>query len=454
MVKAAESELLADLYPAFNEYASKQVKQIMESTDGRSYENGTYQGTFAGLPNVSVETDGIYIYFIRQDWLDECGLEVPKTVADLENAARTFMEKGLSPNYAIAGVGQGVRAYANFLESGNKSCGFDAVFQAMDSYPGFFLEDGEGKIYYGTNTQETRDTLELLAKWYDDGLINPELGVSTNGDEAAGVKGGTCGIFMGPWWSLGYGNGDSYKNDPEANWQACDFVMGDDAFWKAFLVSVQRVVYGTVFTMVVIIMMAYPLSKNKREYKPRNAFMWLLIFCMLFNGGTIPWFITVKNYGMLDTMAALVLAGSVPVFNVILLMNFFRNLPSDLEEAAAIDGAGPWRILWQIVVPCSVPVIATVVLFTSVGYWNEFFQGLVLMQKAENYPLQTYIKQIVVQIPVGVTLTAEQYQQLNQNSNKALEAAKVFIAMVPMLVIYPFLQKYFVNGITLGAVKE
>lgn len=454
MVKAAESELLADLYPAFNEYASKQVKQIMESTDGRSYENGTYQGTFVGLPNVSVETDGIYIYFIRQDWLDECGLEVPKTVADLENAARTFMEKGLSPNYAIAGVGQGVRAYANFLESGNKSCGFDAVFQAMDSYPGFFLEDGEGKIYYGTNTQETRDTLELLAKWYDDGLINPELGVSTNGDEAAGVKGGTCGIFMGPWWSLGYGNGDSYKNDPEANWQAYDFVMGDDAFWKAFLVSVQRVVYGTVFTMVVIIMMAYPLSKNKREYKPRNAFMWLLIFCMLFNGGTIPWFITVKNYGMLDTMAALVLAGSVPVFNVILLMNFFRNLPSDLEEAAAIDGAGPWRILWQIVVPCSVPVIATVVLFTSVGYWNEFFQGLVLMQKAENYPLQTYIKQIVVQIPVGVTLTAEQYQQLNQNSNKALEAAKVFIAMVPMLVIYPFLQKYFVNGITLGAVKE
>ena len=139
-------------------------------------------------------------------------------------------------------------------------------------------------------------------------------------------------------------------------------VMGDGKFWNSFWISVQRVLYGTVFTMVVIIMMAYPLSKNKREYKPRNAMMWILIFCMLFNGGTIPWFITVKTYDLLDTMAALVLAGSVPVFNVILLMNFFRNLPSDLEEAAAIDGAGPWRILWQIVVPCSVPVIATVVL--------------------------------------------------------------------------------------------
>ena len=135
-------------------------------------------------------------------------------------------------------------------------------------------------------------------------------------------------------------------------------------------------------------------------------------------------------------------------------MNFFRNLPRDLEEAATVDGAGPWRILWQIVVPCSLPVIATVILFVSVGYWNEYFQGLVLMNKDVNYPLQTYIRQISVQIPVGVTLTTEQYQQLAKNSNRALESAKVFISMVPMLVVYPFLQKYFVNGITLGAVKE
>ena len=453
MVKAAESELLADLYPAFNEYASKQVKQIMESTDGRSYENGTYQGTFVGLPNVSVETDGIYIYFIRQDWLDECGLEVPKTVADLENAARTFMEKGLSPNYAIAGVGQGVRAYANFLESGNKSCGFDAVFQAMDSYPGFFLEDGEGKIYYGTNTQETRDTLELLAKWYDDGLINPELGVSTNGDEAAGVKGGTCGIFMGPWWSLGYGNGDSYKNDPEANWQAYDFVMGDDAFWKAFLVSVQRVVYGTVFTMVVIIMMAYPLSKNKREYKPRNAFMWLLIFCMLFNGGTIPWFITVKNYGMLDTMAALVLAGSVPVFNVILLMNFFRNEPAAIKEAATIDGIGPFQMMTHIYVPLALPAIATVTVFSIVGHWNNFFDGLLLINSPEKIPLQTYI-QTLTNTNIVITSSSMTEEELAaMTSLKTFNAAKIVVAALPIAIFYPFMQRFFVSGISLGSVK-
>ena len=184
-----------------------------------------------------------------------------------------------------------------------------------------------------------------------------------------------------------------------SNVKSYSLIMGDSAFWNSFWISIKRVVIGTIWTMVVLIMMSYPLAKSKTEYKPRNVLMWILVFCMLFNGGTIPWFITVKNYGMIDTMAALVLAGSVPVFNVLLMMNFFRGIPGDLEEAARVDGAGPWRILWQIVVPCSKPVIATIVLFTSVGYWNEYFQGLVLMNKETNYPLQTYIRQISVQIP-------------------------------------------------------
>ncbi len=242
-------------------------------------------------------------------------------------------------------------------------------------------------------------------------------------------------------WPIGF-NLASYK-----------LIMGDDKFWNSFFISVARVVIGTIWTMSVMIMMAYPLSKSSKEYKPRTVLIWILVFCMLFNGGTVPWFITMQKYHLIDTFAALILSGSVPVFNVLLLMNFFRNLPRDIEEAAVVDGAGPWRILWTIVVPCSVPVIATVVLFTSVGYWNEYFQGLVLMNNETHYPLQTYIRQITVQIPAGVTLTTEQYQQLAKNSNKALEAAKVFIAMIPMLIVYPFLQKYFVSGIMLGAVK-
>lgn len=237
------------------------------------------------------------------------------------------------------------------------------------------------------------------------------------------------------------------------NFSSYQEIMRDMKFFNSFWISIQRTVLGTVVTMLVLIMMAYPLSKSTRDFKPRNVIMWIVLFCMVFNGGTVPWYITVQNYGLIDNIWGLVLAGSLPVFNLILVINFFRGLPADLEEAAVVDGAGPWRILFQIVVPCSVPVLATIVLFTGVYHWNEFFQGLVLTSGEAHYPLQTYIKQMVVNIQT-TNLTKDQIEQMNKLSNKSLDAAKVFIAMIPMLVVYPFVQKYFVTGIMLGAVKE
>lgn len=230
-------------------------------------------------------------------------------------------------------------------------------------------------------------------------------------------------------------------------------IMGDWKFFNSFWISVKRTVLGTAFTMIILIMMAYPLAKSKKDYKPRNVLMWIVLFCMLFNGGTIPWYITMQKYKLIDNIWGLVLSGSLPVFNLIVMMNFFRNISSDLEEAAVVDGANPWRILFQIVVPVSIPVLATIVLFTSVYHWNEFFQGLVLTTGETHYPLQTYIKQLVVNIQT-TNLTKDQIENLSKLSNKSLDAAKVFIAMIPMLVVYPFLQKYFVTGIMLGAVKE
>ncbi|WP_099205001.1 carbohydrate ABC transporter permease [Scatolibacter rhodanostii] len=230
-------------------------------------------------------------------------------------------------------------------------------------------------------------------------------------------------------------------------------IMGDWKFFNSFWISIQRTVLGTGVTMLVLIMMAYPLAKSKKDYKPRNILMWIVLFCMLFSGGTIPWYITMQKYGLIDNIWGLVLGGSLPVFNLIVMMNFFRNISSDLEEAAVVDGANPWRILFQIIVPVSIPVLATIVLFTSVYHWNEFFQGLVLTTGETNYPLQTYIKQLVVNIQT-TNLTKDQIENLSKLSNKSLDAAKVFIAMIPMLIVYPFLQKYFVTGIMLGAVKE
>ena len=155
-------------------------------------------------------------------------------------------------------------------------------------------------------------------------------------------------------------------------------IMGDAQFFRSFLISVERTVLGTIVTMLILIIFAYPLSKPVSEYRPKNVIMWIVIFCMLFNGGTIPWYITMVKYGLIDNIWGLVLCGGLPVFNLILLINFYRGIPKELIEAAQVDGAGEWRILFRIVVPCAIPVLATLILFTSVGYWNEFFQGLVL----------------------------------------------------------------------------
>jgi putative aldouronate transport system permease protein len=249
----------------------------------------------------------------------------------------------------------------------------------------------------------------------------------------------TAGLVS--FWPVGF-NLSAYRN-----------IMADAKFFGSFWTSVQRVVLGSALNYIVIILMAYPLSKSAKEFKQRDVLMWVLVFTMLFNGGLIPWYQTVKSLGLINSIWGLVLGNSVPMFSVILVINFFRNLPKELEEAAVVDGAGPWFILFRLFVPLSVPVLATVTLFSIVYHWNEFFNGLVLISKADHYPLQTYIQQMVVNLNMGV-MTEDQYKRLNELSNQTLNAAKIFIAMVPVLCIYPFLQRYFITGITLGSVKE
>ena len=172
---------------------------------------------------------------------------------------------------------------------------------------------------------------------------------------------------------------------------------------------------------------------------------------MLFSGGIIPLYMVVSGLKLTDTIWALVLPGAVPVFNVILMINFFKSVPGSLDEAARIDGASPLTILVKIYLPVSLPALATVALFSIVGHWNDYFSGLLYMNKASLYPLQTYIQQLTVDI-TQVT-DAEQLKQLSQMSNRAFNATKIVVSTIPLLVIYPFLQKYFVQGVMIGSLK-
>jgi len=236
------------------------------------------------------------------------------------------------------------------------------------------------------------------------------------------------------------------------NLDAYGFILRDDKFWQAFGVSVLRVLLGGALNFVLAVLTAFPLSRSVQRFPARNVFMWLFVFGMILNVGIVPWYLTISGYRLLDSIGALVLPGAVPIWSVILLMNFFRSIPKELDEAARIDGANPWQLLWSVYLPTSLPALATITLFSIVGHWNSFFDGLILMNNPDNYPLQTYIQQLV--IADRPALHGGQAALLAQLSNNTLNAAKLFIAMIPILLVYPLLQRYFVRGIMLGAVKE
>jgi putative aldouronate transport system permease protein len=231
-----------------------------------------------------------------------------------------------------------------------------------------------------------------------------------------------------------------------------DYVAKRAAFWRSMGVSVQRIVLGGSINLLLVILTAYPLSKERSEFGARTFFAWAFFITMLFGGGLIPWYMVIKQFGLIDKIWALVLPGAVPVFSMILMLNFFRQVPKDLAEAAEIDGAGHWMTLFRIYVPVSKPALATILLFALVGHWNSWFDGLILMNNPNNYPLQSYIQTIVVQRTYS-QLTREEIEQLATISDKTLRSAQIFIGSIPIVLVYPFLQKYFVKGIVLGGVK-
>jgi len=234
------------------------------------------------------------------------------------------------------------------------------------------------------------------------------------------------------------------------------YALSKAEFVTSLFVSLKRVLLGTVISLLVVIISAYPLSKERAEFPMRTVYVWFFFITMLFSGGLIPTYMVIRNYHLLDTVWALVLPGAVAVFNIVLLLNFFRGTPKEIQEAAFVDGASHWRMLWSIMVPISMPALATILLFTCVGQWNSWFDGLIYMNSPANYPLQTYLQTLVMSTELFTeagNLTAEDMKALAEISDRTTKASQIFLAALPVLILYPFLQKYFMKGIVLGSVK-
>ncbi|RPK31120.1 hypothetical protein EDO6_01747 [Paenibacillus xylanexedens] len=204
--------------------------------------------------------------------------------------------------------------------------------------------------------------------------------------------------------------------------------------------------------MVIMLLTAFPLSKEDISFKGRSLYTWFFVFTILFSGGLIPSYILIQKLGLMNTIWALILPGALSVWNVILMMNFFRGLPKELEEAAYLDGAGHIKTLILVYVPLSLPAIATLSLFTMVYQWNSWFDGMIYMSDIKNYPLASLLQTIIVQQDLSkINVDPSMLENISQ---RTVRAAQIFIGALPILMVYPFLQRFFVKGIVIGAVKE
>ncbi len=236
------------------------------------------------------------------------------------------------------------------------------------------------------------------------------------------------------------------------NIHAYEYVIGKKDFWNSLFKSAERVVIGVPLMMLITIMTAYPLSKEKEQLRLRGVYVWLFFFTMLFSGGLIPGYLLIQNLHMMDTIWALVLPLAVPVYNIVLMLNFFRGIPKELEEASLIDGANQFQTCFRIYVPCAKPSIATLTLFSFITHWNSYFDGLIFSNFPDSYPLASFLYTVVVKRDMSL-LSIDQYKALSMIDDRTIRCAQIFIALIPIMLIYPFAQKYFVKGMTVGAVK-
>ncbi|MGG3283173.1 carbohydrate ABC transporter permease [Paenibacillus solani] len=247
--------------------------------------------------------------------------------------------------------------------------------------------------------------------------------------------------------------GDVWIWPKELSFVGYERLFANSELMRGFLNTLLYTTTGTVLNVMMTIAAAYPLSRA--DFNGRGIFTAIIVFTMFFSGGMIPNYLLVKELGMLDTIWAMIIPSAVSVWNIIIMRTFFQNsIPKEMQEAAFIDGASNMRVLWRIVLPLSGPILAVMVLFYAVGHWNSYFSALIYLADRSNYPLQLFLREILVQgqMQEMVDISDDSLARSLMDA-EAIKYAAVIVTNLPMLLLYPFLQKYFVKGVMIGAIK-
>lgn len=236
----------------------------------------------------------------------------------------------------------------------------------------------------------------------------------------------------------------------EYSWEGYKYILSSATIPRSLVVTIVITVVGTIFNLAFTAMMAYALAR--RDLVARKLIMLMVLFTMFFGGGMIPTYLVVKGVGLLNSYWSLIIPQLIVAFNLIVVKNFFQNLPPGIEEQAQIDGSNDLGILFRIVVPLSTPVLATFALFYAVNHWNTFFQAILYINDHTKWPIQVWLRQIVILSQVQI---ADDGSMEGSSSPPAeiVKMAVITVSTIPILIVYPFLQKYFAKGLLLGSVK-
>ncbi|WP_246107054.1 carbohydrate ABC transporter permease [Pseudonocardia kunmingensis] len=227
-------------------------------------------------------------------------------------------------------------------------------------------------------------------------------------------------------------------------------VMSDDMFWRNYQNTVVYTVVATAIAMVLTTCYAYVLSKH--ELRGRSALIGIAVFTMFFNGGLIPNYVLITSLGMKNTLWAIVLPNAISVFNLLVMKSFFENMPRELEEAAQIDGLSTYGVLWRIVLPLSKAVVSTMTLFYAVSFWNSWFAGFLYMDRAELFPVTVYLRNLIAGAETAGSTGGSGDSLLQVAAN--IQSVTIVLTVLPILAVYPFIQRFFVSGVMLGSVKQ